>query len=438
MAYTYATFLQAKGALAARLDDASNVFWTDVELGLYIKEALRTWGSLTGYWRERGTFSTTAGTAFYVLPTQLSSLLGYTLKDQDLVTDIEYNLLEPPTPAAWTGTDQFTLADVSQALERRRDQFLMETGLVMTHSTQVVAPPLDGRVQLSEDIIDVRRAVWQPQLGPWKNLWREDEISLTYFDEHWSVNPGTPYAYSVLAPPPLTLQLAPPTLNAGTLDLVTLNKGAALDPAAGVVMGIPDDWCWVVKWGALADLLNRDGQARDPQRAEYCELRYETGAKIADESSVIVHSAIQGMPMTDSSLQDIDSAIQGWQGKAQGLPTEIALVSGNLIALCPVPDAVYSVTLDVFRKTPMPTVDGDFIQVGPEAYDAILDYAEHLAAFKMGGAEFEVSMGCLKRFLRLTGIQGERFRASAPYLDMLRERAGREEVRRPRRVEAEK
>src|SRR5512137_763605 len=119
MAYTHTTFLQAKQALAARLDDTGNIHWSEAELGLWIKEALRTWGALTAYWRERGTFTTTAGTAFYTLPTQLSSLLGYTLYDQDLVTDIEYHLLEPPTPAAWTGTDQFTLSDVSAALQRR-------------------------------------------------------------------------------------------------------------------------------------------------------------------------------------------------------------------------------------------------------------------------------------------------------------------------------
>jgi hypothetical protein len=30
-----------------------NTFWTDTELNIYINEALRVWGSLTGYWRSR-------------------------------------------------------------------------------------------------------------------------------------------------------------------------------------------------------------------------------------------------------------------------------------------------------------------------------------------------------------------------------------------------
>ena len=438
MAYTHTTFLQAKQALAGRLDDTGNVHWKDTELGLYIKEALRTWGALTSYWRERGTFATVAGTAFYVLPTQIPSLLGYTLKDQDLVTEIEYHLLEPPTPAAWTGTDQFTLADVTAALQRRRDQFLMETGMLATRTTQIVIPGVDGRVTISDDVVDVRRAVWQPQNGTWSQLWRHDEWSLTYFDSSWFVDTGKPYAYSILAPPPLTVQLAPPPNDTGTMDLITVKTGASLNPAAGVLMGLPDDWCWAIKWGALADLLNRDGQARDPQRADYCENRYTTACDLADKASVIAHSEIQGKPLTTSSLFDLDTAIPGWQGRAMGFPTEIGLVANNLIALEPVPDDVYSVTLDVVRRAPMPVDDTTNLQIGREQLDAILDYAEHLAAFKMAGAEFDATMPCLKRFLRVAGIQDERLMASAKYVDVISERSGREDVVRPRRAEVQK
>jgi hypothetical protein len=43
-----------------------------------------------------------------------------------LVLDLQYILLEP-SAAVWAGTDQFTLEQVSNAIQRRRDRF-RETG----------------------------------------------------------------------------------------------------------------------------------------------------------------------------------------------------------------------------------------------------------------------------------------------------------------------
>jgi hypothetical protein len=58
----------------------------------------------------------------------------------------------------------------------------------------------------------------------------------------------------------------------------------------------------------------------------------------------------------------------------------------------PVPDDEYVLTFETIRKAILPTVDGDFIQVGREHMQAIYDYASHVALVKSQGMEFTSSM----------------------------------------------
>jgi len=412
------------------------VFWTDAELGVYLTEALRTFGVLSGYWRARGQFATSSGTAFYDLSSQLSSLIGQTVTDQNLVTSIQYHLLEPATGSSWTGTEQFTLADVTNALEKRLNQFILETGQNEGHTTQVAPASPSGRVTLTDTVMEVRRLVWIPLSGKYVQLWRSDEVSYGGYDTNWSVTGGTPGSYSVLAVNPLEIQLSPPNNDAGTLDLLTVNSHAALNPASGVTLTLQDDWTWVIKWGALAELLSRDGQARDPQRAEYCEAMYKAGTQMAQEHSSVVSCQINGVPVRATSLNDMDAYTPGWQGRSTGTPTDLAFTS-DFAVLRPVPDGAYSVVLDVIRNAPIPASDSANVQLGREQLDAILDYGEHLAAFKMGGMEFEITMRLLQNFMAQAAEYNHHVAAAARYVIPAKDQQREEGYVRPTKVRAE-
>src|SRR5262245_27114185 len=118
MAYAHTTYGQLKTELAYRLEDVSKIFWMDRELGFYLQEALRTFGILSAFWRERGTFQTVADTAFYNLESKLPNLLGYSVTDQDVMEMMRYQLLETPR------TVMFRDPDFAGAIIRRRNQFL--------------------------------------------------------------------------------------------------------------------------------------------------------------------------------------------------------------------------------------------------------------------------------------------------------------------------
>lgn len=445
MPYSHITWGDLKTQLASRLDDTGKVFWVDTELGLLLGESMRTFGLLTGFWRERSTLVTVSGTAFYTITTQtagsptLTSLLGYTVNDRDLIQMLQYHLLESAaSQVAWAGTDMFTLDDLRYAIQRRRDQFLADTGCVVTRSTQAVASPPSGRQTLADTIIDVRRAAWvgASPFDYYTTLWREDERLLTAAGASWNTDSGTPEAFSIMAPPPLQLQIAPPPQASGTLELLTVDTGSALDPAtSATVLGIPDDLTPGVKWGALCDLLGKDGPARDLPRAAYCQQRYEEYVALARLLPVIIHAEINGVSTIPCTLQELESSTPNWEN-GTSTPADVAIAAPNMIALNPVPDGVYSVTLDVVRKTPVPTADGTQVQIGREQLDAILDYAEHLALFKVHGVAWASTKTQADNFLKQAVTYNQRLSASARAVLPASMQSEREKAGRPRRIEA--
>lgn len=438
--YTHTTLLQFTGDLARKLGDPANVFWSDAELCLYVQEALRTFQAAAGFYRFRGVFPTTAGVPFYDLSAELPLLAGYLVTDQDMVKVMEYQLLEPPTPTVWTGTEMFTLEELAEELQDLRNAFLMETGTVLTHSSDPILPPPAGRVVLADSIIDVRRAAWRSTTGVYSHLWREDEHRLNAYRGGWSVNPETPEAYAMVAAPPTRLQLAPVPLDAGDLDLLTVRTGAPLDPTTlgGVPLGIPDNYSWIVKWGALACLLAKDGPCRDPARAAYCEKRWQDGLAMVRGAPSVVQAEINGVPVQPCSLVELDSYAPNWQNNAgPGKPTVIAVAGHNLIAVAePVPDGVYSVTLDLIPRFPVPLAGADYLEVGREHLETLLDYAAHLAVFKCGAAETQATFAAYEALMRMAALHNARLRARAEDYLAMHEHPAREQKRRPELVEA--
>lgn len=409
--------------LAARLTDTTGVHWTAAELRRYLLEAIRAYNAVTRVYRGQGSFSTVALQTFYDLPTVLPTLLGNTLLDQDLVTDLEYSLIEPPTPSAWTGTAQFTLAMLTQAIQRRRDQFLRETGMQLTEQTQAVTIDATGRVSLPQNVVTVRRAAWIMASGAVVPMFRDDEWALAAFFPTWNQTPTDPtvngaLSFSLGVAPPLTAQLAPPPLANGTLDVVAVVLGATLNPTTGVLLGVPDDFAWVVKWGALADLLGQAGTAQDLARAAVAEQLWQLGVDTASKAPVVLASRISGVSTQLDTLQDADRFDPSWQ-TTPNTPAEVLVASGNLVALNPPPDAngPYTVTLDVVRNLSgvIPATLSDcYFEGGVAVLEALYSYAQFVALFKEGALQAQQAAPLLTRFLSAVGITQALDQASVP------------------------
>lgn len=444
MAYSHTSYVQLRQALAARNNDAGNVYFSDAENGLYIKEALRQWQAMTGFSRIRATFTASANTSFYDLSSVLkasgTTVLGYNVTDQQMVNLIQYQLLEAvnnwASSTVWNGSGMFTMALVVGALQRRRDQFLADTGCVLTQSTVNIPSAPIGRVPLSDSVIAVRRAAWATPSAAaattYSPLWQQDAWAANAFAPGWSTNPDGPLSFSVIEDQPLEVQMIPPPSVTGQLDIVSVNAGAALNVVNGVLLGVPDNWSWVPKWGALADLLFQDGESQDVPRATYCQQRYEEGVAMCREAQVILQAQIQGNPVFVDSLTNFDAFNPGWQLNTGPL-TAIAAGGLNLVALGPVPDSSgpYSVVMDVAQNAPVPVNDADQIQIGREDLDAILGLAQHISLWKEGYASVKDSLPLYTDFQMHAARYNARVMAQSRFLSGIYRQSQKEKTSRP-------
>lgn len=425
MPYAYITLAQARAQLAERLEDPNLVFWNATELNQYLVESIRVWQALTAYYKERVTLTSSTGIPFYDLTSvtlSVSNAFNYNYQAADLVSEICAHLLEPQFNSGSGTGIQFTLFDVVTAVNQRINRFLGDTGCVLTHSTQATGSSPVERVLLADTVIDVRRVAWISSVyGIPITLWRDDQWAMDAYSPSRIQTPtDPPISWAQFTDPPVTVDLAPSAANTGTLDLLTVSSGPTLSTTPSVFyggtffLGVPDDLAWAVKWGAISDLLSLDGQNPDPARAQYAEQRYQSAVQLASIHPSVMTARIANVPVPVESTFTLDSYMSSWQATTPSTPQVIGMAGRNILALAPPPSSIgFTVTLDLVSNVPVPASDSDDIQVGRDAIDPIIDYAQHLAMFKIGGSEFVASVKLYKNLLALAAVQNARLKQLA-------------------------
>lgn len=423
-------------ALAQRLYDPTNQFWSASELTLYIQEAMREWSALTGYWRGDFTFPTVDNATWYDLTTPATSLRPQTLVIDYLYVMIEYHLLEPPNGAfagPWQGSTQFDYSDIGNALQQRINEILGATACVLTQFQFSAAP---GRIALPATTLDLRRVAYlpNPTLGiPPSTLWQDDSWAWQSFEPDYTTRPpGIPSTYAMSTQPLLTIDVDTQLNVAGGIyEFLTSNSAVTAPSGSSIV--IPDDWSWLAKWGALADLLGRESNAKDTLRQRYCEQRYADGMRLLTIAPALLGIRVNNLPLEIDAVTSADQYNPSWQAAAKGTPAT-ALVAGlNLIALTPAADSIVrSVTATVVENAPVPTVPTDRVNVTLDIYEALLDEAQHIATFKMGGAEFLATLPMHQRYLSLAALYASRLAEMGQFAEVLAAQSQLDMERKPR------
>ncbi len=440
--YTYATLAQAQASIMSRLyqsaTDSTQQFWTAAEITVYVVEALRTWNALTSFWRAEFPFPLVQNQFWYSIPDQTSSLRPFTLTDQTLLAAIEYHLLEPLTssyPLSWTGSLQFSVADILESLTRNQNQALGSTGCTIAQAN-VPAPVADQRIFLSDSSIDIRRVAWIPIAGfGFVNtpLRQTDVWAKRAFDYGYTIAPQEPPdTWMQSAEPPLSFDVDRQPPVTGEYDVLTVNAGATFNAVTAQTLSVPDDWSWVIKWGAMADLFSRESNAKDSLRAAYCAQRFEEGCRLMAESSALLNLQVNGIPLFVDAVTNGDNFNPLWQSAAAGAPSSCYTAGLNLIAF-PAPDAgPYSAMATVVKNAQVPSAAGDFIQVARNDYDAIINYAQHLAMVKVGGAEFLATVPLYQAFVKQAAQYNRKLATMGQFQMPMYEISNIEEERNPR------
>lgn len=122
-----------------------------------------------------------------------------------------------------------------------------------------------------------------------------------------------------------------------------------------------------------------------------------------------------GTPVPMISLWELDGAFSTWQSETGATPLYWAPVGLNKIALYPTPNDGGFLRFEGVAETPKVLGDGDFIPLGEEELERIVDYAHHYCTFKEGSTELESSQMSFVRMIEAAGLRNSRLKASAFY-----------------------
>jgi hypothetical protein len=230
-------------------------------------------------------------------------------------------------------------------------------------------------------------------------------------------------------PPSFDVDSVPPVT--GSYEVITANSGPSWVTGENGLLNIPDDWTWVFKWGALWDLLSRESNAKDSLRAEYCKRRYAEGLALMELAPTALALRVNNIPMSLDAVRNGDDFNPGWMStgltwaevtehwsdadftwaSVSGVPTQ-SYVAANLIAFGAAPSIAntYSATVSVVQNAPVPSGIGEFIQIARDCFDAVIDYAQHLAMFKAGGSEFAATIPLYQAFQKKAALYNSKLR----------------------------
>lgn len=479
--YTWLSLTDGIAQLAARLSDPSNVFWTVPECQAYIFRALQQFNCLTSTWKTDFTYN----------PTQLWNSLGSltgsprlrTATDADSYMMLQRYLLEPPTGAApWTGTTQFALSDLVNALQTRRNEMLQISACNDVLLQSIPLTPNTRRTYLPDTTLDVPRVRYLALqatptatgsigassivvssslniangllasgtgIAPWATvssisgttvnlslpnvgavsgainfyspttLYRDDTVALEWYESPlYQLPSGTPQTFQLSSEPPLAFDVDITPDQPGVYEAVTSQSGTSFAPPAATLLGIPNDYAWVLEWGALADLLGRESEATDRERSAYCLKRYQDGLNLLIKTPWIMLGNVNGVACSVDSLEETDRYSVGWDLN----PTvfgPVVVVGGIDFLASPVGQ---SCGVTVLGNAPLLDSTNTFLQVSRDQWNSVLDLAQVFSSFKMGGAEWKAALELEERAIKFCAAENSRLKSTGSFSDILLER----------------
>lgn len=202
----------------------------------------------------------------------------YFLSTCDVLTKVQERLMEAPNSGVTFESGQWNQAEALRYLNDRVNHFIERTGLIRKTAS---IPVTDGNrdYELPTDLMELNRATFH-LTDTVKPLYRIDKYQLDQGRPGWELETGTPEAIIEEPLEYLDLILFPTPDQNGILELV-YTPSFTLTNTPCDHLPIPAPFEPFITWGVVADMLKREGELHDPERAEYADQRYEEGIQLA-------------------------------------------------------------------------------------------------------------------------------------------------------------
>lgn len=193
-----------------------------------------------------------------------------------IYSEIQRHLIESPIDEGLTWT-LWTAEEVANYLTQRTARFMVDSGLV--RERREVPGVTTREVALPTDTLEVLRTVWNS--GTARNiLVRVDKWALDNGAVGWETASGEPVYYTEDTSSALGAEITPTPATPGALELVII-AAPAVQRAQCYSIDLPAIFTPYLKYGVLADMLSKEGEANEPERAAYCEGRFAEGVELA-------------------------------------------------------------------------------------------------------------------------------------------------------------
>ncbi len=131
------------------------------------------------------------------------------------------------------------------------------------------------------------------------------------------------------------------------------------------------------------------------------------------------------------SINEIGIFTSNWTQDTSATPIQWIPLGLNKIALYPILTTNITAYVDNLYYATIPLTDADYIQLGEEDMDALIDYCQFAATIKEGGAELQAAMPLLKNFLSNAAKYNSKLQHSATFRRILGMPGGGQENQRP-------
>ena len=232
-----------------------------------------------------------------------------------------------------------------------------------------------------------------------------------------------PQTFSLSSEPPLSWQVDVAPAQPGTYEAVVLQSGAPFNPPTPTLIGIPNDWTFILEFGALADLLGQESESTDHERSEYCLKRYQDGLQLMLKSPWIELGKVNGQAVSLDSIVSLDRYSPEWDSNPTGFGPVIVVGGVDTVA-CPV-NAGIGVT--VLGNAPILDSTNTWVQVSRAGWEIVILFAQSRAMFKCAGAEWKAGLELEKSAILSCAAENTRLRSLGAFGDVITQRGNQQE-----------
>jgi hypothetical protein len=209
-----------------------------------------------------------------------------------VLDEIQRHLLEPYANGGFFWYDGlWDTTEVLRYARNRVNDFLLQSGVDRQTETQAVALGAT-EVTVPSDSNVIRRAVWFDAAGASYPLELGDMHKADASDPGWESSSGVPERLILWGRGRAELHPIPDAAGTLLLDYVpiwdfTIPVGNPYEApstfyaALVTLVPIPSMFMPFIKYGIMADMLGKEGEGHDEDRATYCGQRFEEGIEIA-------------------------------------------------------------------------------------------------------------------------------------------------------------